>query len=108
LLPATLQSSVKKTTLGPDFLSISSLIAGLSGVILALSFFSNRGSRSAKQRITRKEALEAAVSSVSDLTSTTPILENEEFSGNRWHFNISNYKVTVNNRGLVTEVRKVN
>ena len=108
LLPATLQKTTKKTGFRHDLLSASSLIAGFAGVILALSFFSNRKSKNAKRKVTRKEALQAAIKSVGDLTPTTPVLESEEFTGNQWHFNISNYKVTVNNRGVVTEVKKVN
>jgi len=108
LLPVPLQSTPKETGFRQNLLSASSLIAGLTGVILALSFFSNKRSKNAKRRVTRNEALQAAIKSVGDLTSTNPVLESEEFAGNYWHFNISNYKVTVNNRGIVTEVKKVN
>jgi hypothetical protein len=105
-LPTTLQKTASNTTLRSGLLGASGLIAGLAGIVLALSFFSSRRSSNSKQRVSRQNALQAAVNSVSELTSTTPILENEEFTGNCWRFKLSNYMVTVSNKGVVTEIRK--
>jgi len=105
-LSTALQKTDKKTTFSSELLSASGLIAGLAGVVLALSFFSGRRSsgRSA-QRVSRQGALRAALNSVSDLTSN-PVLESEEFTADSWHFSISDYIVTVNSKGTVTEVRR--
>lgn len=104
-LSTALQKTDKKTAFSTDLLSASGLIAGLAGVVLALSFFSSRRLGRPDQRVTRQDALRAALNSVSDLTSN-PVLEGEEFTADSWHFNISDYMVTVNSKGTVTEVRR--
>jgi len=105
-LPSVIQKTDNKANSHSDLLGTSGLIAGLAGVILALSFFSIRKSGNSKRHVTRKEALQAAIDSVGDLASATPVLKGEDFTGNEWHFNLSDYAVTVNNRGAVTEIRK--
>jgi hypothetical protein len=107
MLPAAIQKTDKKTSLGSNLLGTSGLIAGLAGVVLAMSFFSNRRSNNSKKNIAREEALQNAIKSVSDLTTSTPVLRFEEYTGKEWHFHFSDYTVTVTNRGLVTEVNRV-
>lgn len=106
-LPEALQKTGSNTTLRSGLLGTSSLIAGLAGIVLALSLFSSRRSSNRTQRVGRLAALKAAMNSVVDLMSTPPILEKEEFTGSNWRFKLSNYLVTVNNKGVVTEIRKV-
>jgi hypothetical protein len=59
------------------------------------------------QRVSRQTALKAAINSVSELMSTPPVLQNEEFTGNCWRFKLSDYMVTVDSKGVVTEIRRV-
>lgn len=106
-LPNALLKTANNTSSRSSLLGASSLIAGLAGIVLALSFFSNRRSSNSKQRVSRQAALKAAISSVSELMSAPPILENEEFAGECWRFKLSNYEVTVDSKGMVTEVRRV-
>ncbi|MEM3765813.1 MAG: hypothetical protein QXU46_02155 [Candidatus Bathyarchaeia archaeon] len=106
-LPNALLKTANNTSSRSSLLGASSLIAGLAGIVLALSFFSNRRSSNSKQRVSRQAALKAAISSVSELMSEPPILENEEFTGQCWRFKLSNYLVTVDGKGMVTEVRRV-
>jgi hypothetical protein len=106
-LPTALQKIANDTRFRSGLLGASSLIAGLAGIALALSFFSNRRSGNSKRRVSREVALKAAISSVSELTSTPPVLQNEEFTGNSWRFKLSNYMVIVDSKGVVTEIRRV-
>jgi len=106
-LPVAIQKKVSNTTLRSGLLGASGLIAGLAGIALALSFFSNRRSCNSMQRVSRQTALKAAINSVSELMSTPPVLQNEEFTGNCWRFKLSDYMVTVDSKGVVTEIRRV-
>jgi len=107
LLPAELQKNHGETTLRSSLLNTSGLIAGLAGTVLALSLFSLRKSNNQKHRVSREEALQAAIACVKRVTSTSPILRSEEFVRGHWHFILSNYLVTVSSNGKVIEIREV-
>jgi len=106
-LPAELQKNYEKSTLRSSLLNTSGLIAGLAGVVLALSLFSLRGPKNSSRHVSREEALQAAIDCVRHITSTTPILKSEEFVRNRWRFVLSNYMITVNSKGKVIEIKEV-
>jgi hypothetical protein len=106
-LPAAIREKVGNMTLQSRLLGASGLIAGLAGIALALSFFSNRRSRNSQRCVSRQVALKTAINSVSELMPTPPVLENEEYTGNCWRFKLSDYVVTVDSKGVVTEIRRV-
>lgn len=106
-LPVAIQGTSSSMTFRSSLLSASSLIAGLAGIALALSFLSSKRSSNSKQRVSRQDALKAAIDSVSEILHGPPILENEEFVGNCWRFKLSNYVVTVDSKGVVTQIRRV-
>ena len=106
-LPLALQKATDTKNSKSGIMAASGTIASIAGIILALSFMNKHRSQNLNRQKDRKEALDAAMSSVSRITTTKPVLRTEKFNGRKWTFVISDYIVSVNKRGLVEEIKKV-